>query len=106
MRGPAMPRKPPQPEPEMLVARIESFEQTYYLSQYREHAMPVQDEAFIEIKGRIERISPRHKQHLHREIEVSLACSRGFEREGRTVTSDNPFLLPVQLRKEQSSFMA
>lgn len=101
-----MPKKPPQPEPEMLIARIEGFEQTYYISEYREHTMPVQDEAFINITGRIERISPRHKQHLYREIEINLACSRGFEREGRTVTSDRPFLLPVRLRKEQCAFMA
>lgn len=96
----------PPPEPQTLVARIESFEQTYYISEYRQHAAPVQDEAIIEIVGRIERISPKLKQHLDQPIDISLACSRGFDLDDPTPPSDNPFLLPMRLSKRQRSCMA
>ena len=52
-------RKPPRPDPEKLIARIESYEQTYYISQDRDHDVPISDEAMIDIVARIERITDR-----------------------------------------------
>jgi hypothetical protein len=90
----------------MLVARIESFEQTYYISEYRTRGTRVDDEALIDIVGRIERTSPRHKHHCGEQIVISLACAQTYNDEGRTPTSDKPFLLNMNLRKNNRSFMA
>lgn len=98
-------RKAPQPEPCSLVAIIEAVEQTYYISEHGDPAR-ASDEALIEIIARIEQITPRLKQHLHRQIEITLACARFFSREDRTPPTDHPFLLPIQLRKGRCSFMA
>jgi hypothetical protein len=98
-------RKPVPPVPSILIAKIETVEQTYYISENREHRRPVGDEAIIEIMGTIEQISLRHKRRLHRSIEITLACSRSFSGEDRIPPSDKPFLLPVQLRKDRCSIM-
>lgn len=101
-----MPWKPPLPEPEMLIARIENFEQTYFISEHREHREPVADEALIEINGRIETITPRHKHHLHRPVAITLACAASFQTEGRTLASNDPYLVSVNLRRDRCSLMA
>lgn len=101
-----MGKKATPPSPEMLVARIESFEQTYYISEYRTRGARVDDEALIDIIARIERTSPRHKQHCGEEIGISLACAQTYNEEGRTPTSDRPFLLSMNLKKNNRSFMA
>lgn len=90
----------------MLVARIENFEQTYFISEHREHREPVADEALIEINGLIETITPRHKQHLHRPVAITLACAASFQIEGRTLAGDDPYLVSVNLRKDRCSMMA
>jgi hypothetical protein len=99
-------RKTPRPDPELLVARIDRFEQSYYIAEDRTHQEPVQDEALIEITGTIEDISKRHKQHLGLEIEITLGCAHGFSDREPTVTKDRPFLLMMVLRKNQRSCMA
>jgi hypothetical protein len=48
-------RKPPSPEPEILVAAIEGMESTYYISELRGEVRRVDDEAILDIVGRIER---------------------------------------------------
>lgn len=101
-----MGKKAPPPPPEMLVARIESFEQTYYISEYRTGGKRVEDEALIDIVARIERTSPRHKQHCGEQIDISLACAQTYNEEGRTPASDRPFLLSMNLKKNNRSFMA
>lgn len=105
MRG-NMRKKAPPPSPEMLVARIESFEQTYYISEDQTCGARAEDEALIDIVARIERISPRHRQHCGQQIDITLACAQSFNEEGRTPTSDRPFLLFMNLKKNQRSFMA
>lgn len=99
-------KKVPPPQPEMLVARIESFEQTYYISEYRTRGAGADDEALIDIVGLIERTSPRHKQHCGEQIGITLACAYTYNKEGSTPTSDKPFLLNMNLRKNNRSFMA
>lgn len=94
------------PQPEMLVARIKSFEQTYYISGYRSRGARADDEALIDIVARIERVSPRHKQHCGEQIAISLACAHTYNEDGPMPTSDKPFLLMMNLRKNQRSFMA
>lgn len=101
-----MRKKAPPPQPEMLVARIESFEQTYYISEYRSRGARADDEALIEIVARIEQISPRHKKHCGEQIGITLACAHTYNEEGSTPTSDKPFLLNMNLRKNIRSFMA
>jgi len=101
-----MTRKPSPPEPCTLVAKIVSMERDYYISEHREHERPVGDEAHIEIVGRIEQITRSLKVHAGREIEISLMCSRAFQREEQTPTADRPFLLPMHLRKALCGFSA
>lgn len=102
-----MPRKkPPRPKPDMLIAKIEAVEQSYYISENAGHERPVGDEAILDIVGRIEQISPRLKQHLDRQIDISLVCERSFSRDERTPTTNNPFLMLVNLRKGGCSLMA
>jgi hypothetical protein len=96
-------RKAPRPEPEKLIARIESFEQTYYIGQLGKGA---EDEALIDIVARIERVSPRHKQHLGELIDIRLACARSFNGDGPTAASDKPFLMFMNLSKNHRSLMA
>ena len=99
-------KKQPPLEPQALVARIESFEQTYYISDYRQHAVPVQDEAIIDIVGQIERISPVLKLHHDQRIDISLVCSHGFSADDPTPRTDKPFLLPMRLSDRRRSCMA
>ena len=101
-----MPRKPARPEPVTLIAKIETVEQTYYISEYADHKPSVSDEAIIDIVGRIEQISPSQKQHGGREIEISLVRARSFERGEENSPSDRPFMLVVNLRKGGCSLMA
>jgi hypothetical protein len=51
-------RKSRPPEPEIVVAAIESIWQTYYISEMREEVRGVDDEAILDIIGRIERLDP------------------------------------------------
>lgn len=60
----------------------------------------------IDIVARIEQASPRHKQHCGEQIGITLACAQTYNEEGRTPTSDKPFLLNMNLRKNNRSFMA
>lgn len=99
-----MPRKKqPSPQPQMLVARIESFEQSYYLAVNRQPRVLVQDEAIINIAGYIERISPKLKQHLDQRIDISLACARSYS---TNEPAEGPFLLLMNLSNRQRSCMA
>jgi hypothetical protein len=90
-----------EPEPEKLTAIIERIEQTYYIAEHRGHALPVGDEAIVNMVGRIVEIDPRHKDHLGENIEVSLICERNFARDERTPPTDRPFMLPVTLNKRR-----
>jgi len=92
-------RKTPPPEPELLVARIESFAQSYYIAQDRARDPSVEDEALIDITAIIEDISKRHKKLIGEKIEITLACSRVVEDSGPAVARDHAFLLTMNLRK-------
>lgn len=89
-------------QPEMLIARIEGYEQTYFIAQ--DHR--TEDEARIDIVGRIERASLRHKVHIGERIDIAFACSQSFNEDEPTATSDKPFLLMMNLSKRSRSFMA
>lgn len=90
----------------MLIAKIEAVEQSYYISEDAERDRPMGDEATLDIVGRIEQISLRLKQHLDRQIDISLVCERSFSRDERTPVTNNPFLMLVNLRKSGCSLMA
>jgi hypothetical protein len=99
-------KKAPPPEPSELIARIERYEQTYYISEDRAHQCPVSDEALIDVEGSIVSISPKLKKHLGRPIEISFGCARSYPDDERTASGGKPFLLPMNLRKERCCFMA
>jgi hypothetical protein len=90
----------------MLVARIESFEHTYYIAEDRANREPVQDEALIEIVGQVEWVSPRHKQHQGEKVEFSLLCAQSFSIDAPNTTRSHPFLLSMNLKKGNRSCMA
>ena len=99
-------RKTPPPEPELLVARIESFTQSYYIAQDRAQGLPTQDEALIDITAIIEDISKRHKKHLGQNIDIALACTRVFNGDGPISVGDHTFLLLMNLGKDYRGCMA
>lgn len=100
-----MPKRKPYVEPQTLTAVIERKARSYYLSEEHEHRR-VDDEAILDVVGRIEEISPAHKRHHGKQIEMSFVCSRSYSRDDPTPTTDKPFLLSVNLRGEQRSLMA
>ena len=89
-----------------LTATIGRIEQSYYISENREAERPVGDEAMIEMFGNIVTISPAHKQHAGREIEMSILRARSFADHDPTPTTDKPFMVTVNLRKGGCSLMA
>jgi len=100
-----MPRKKPQPEPEELVATIETVERTYYASQERDRGKFFNDEAILDLVGTIQDISPRHKRFLGHTIEMSFVCARRFKSDSEAPEA-KPFLLSIRLKKDRCSFMA
>ena len=74
-----------------LTASIERVEQSYYISENREAERPVGDEAMIEMFGTIVTISPAYKQHVGREIEMTILRTRSFAHDAPTQTADKPF---------------
>lgn len=98
-------RKTPPPDPELLVARIESFEQSYYIAQDRARDPSVADEALINLTAIIEDISKRLKKHLGEKIEITLGCSNLVEGSHPAAARDQPFLLMMNLRKDYRGCM-
>lgn len=98
-------RKPVRPEPEMLVARIEQVEPSYYISSHGT-ASNVGDEAILDITGIIEQIGARYRDRLGQEIAISMVMERRFLGDEARPTADKPMLLSVNLRKGQQSLMA
>jgi hypothetical protein len=94
------------PEVFELTAAIERLEQSYYISENREAAERVGDEAIIELVGTIIAINPAYKQHIGREIEMTIVRARSFNDHGPTPTADKPFLVSLNLRKGSCSLMA
>lgn len=97
---------PSASEPSWLIAGIERFEQTYFLSEHGSSRGATSDEALIEIQGRIVRISAEHTQHVEQPIEITLGCAATYAADERTPLSDKPFLVRMNLRKHQRSCMA
>ena len=93
-------------DPSSLVASIERYEQTYYISEHGPSGAETNDEALIEIQGRIVCISAGHTQHVAQPIEITFGCAATYAADERTPLSDKPFLLLMILRKHQRSFMA
>lgn len=96
-------RKPQPPEPEILVAAIESVAQTYYISELSGEVRQVEDEATLEIVGRIEHLDRSRSQYLGAQIDISLLCARSFGGETPSSPTGKPFLMSVQLRKKGCS---
>ncbi len=94
-----MPRKAPPPPPEELIARIESFDQTYYFSQDVDPAGKAGDEGIIELTGAIVDISKRHRAFLGQPIEISLLCARTFDPSKDAPVPERPFLMYMNLGK-------
>ena len=69
-----------------LTAMIGRIEQSYYISENREAAERVGDEAIIELVGTIVTISPTYKQHVGRGIEMTIVRARSFNDDGIPVT--------------------
>lgn len=99
-------RKSRPTEPEILVAAIESIERTYYIAELRGEHRRVDDEATLDIIGRIERLNPSRDQFLGQRIDISLLCARSFSRETPSEVTSKPFLMSVELRKKGCSLMA
>jgi hypothetical protein len=89
---------------EKMVAKIISMRRSSYISEQRSSGGFVDDEAMIELVGEIAFISKRHKKEIGKPIDITLACARRFENEGPP--TNRPFLVMMNLRKDQRSLMA
>ena len=65
----------------------------------------VDDEAILDIVGRIERLDRSRNQYLGHRIEISLLCARSFGEE-LPASTGKPSLMSVQLRKKGCSLAA
>jgi len=98
-----MGRREPKSEPEKLIAKIEHVEPSYYISG---DGCRTGDEATLDITATIERISPRHKQHIGQTLEITLLISRSFDFEDPKAVLEKPHLFSIHLRKDQRSILA
>jgi hypothetical protein len=89
-----------------LVAKIEQFEISYYFLNRGMSSGPTIDEGRIDIVTTIQGITPKLKRFDGLPFAVGLAIERLYAEEGRTVLSDRPFMLPVQLSKAGGSCFA
>lgn len=102
-----MPRAKQAPEEQNdLIARIESYDHSYYISRDAGSEGYVGDEAIVEITARIERIAPKHKRFLHQTIEILFICARTFGTENDAGYGAKPVLFSVNLRKKECSLLA
>lgn len=98
-------RSLPPAEPERLVATVSSISRSYFISDHRSKDISVDDEAITSVQGQIISISKRHRKHIGEQVEVSFCCARRFDgTEGSGL--GKPFLVGVNLRKNQRSLMA
>lgn len=100
-----MPKRAVRVEVHEMTIVIGRFEQTYYISDCRRSGGRMEDEAIIEVAGRIQAIDAAYKRHLGRDIEMTFIRSRSFSAEDDTPTTDHPFLLTVVLKKDHCSLM-
>ena len=89
--------KPPPPVIEELVAAIERTTPSYYIS---EHERWVDDEAILNITARIEAIGKKHKHLIGSTLDLSLTCSRRFDRDEGETTGGRPWLHGLRLTKD------
>lgn len=98
-------KKRPTPEPSTMTASIEEVKRSYYISEVADFRR-VDDEAIIDVIGRIDEISPAHKRHLGKQIDLTLVCARSFHLDETQLNAERPSLFSVHLRGEQRSLMA
>jgi hypothetical protein len=99
-------RKSHASQPEVLIAKIEGVQRAYSISENGGDLTRVDDEAVLDIVGRIEDISRPRRRYIGERIEMSFICSRSFARSEPTRPTDKTFLLSVELRKGRCSLMA
>ena len=97
------PRTRPE-EPEELVARVNSFRQSYFISRSAGRTGTyVDDEAILEVTATIASIAKRHKKRVGDEISLSLIHAVRYKGE----THDrSPFFGTVNLRGAECSALA
>ena len=87
-----------------MIATIETVEQSYFIVQHREQGDAFDDEAILDVTGKIEEIGSRHRQHLGHEIEMSFICSRRFTPNAKE-PSGTPSMFGLTLKKDQRSLL-
>lgn len=93
-------------EIEMLIARIESARRSYSISetQLSGASRCTDDEAILEIVGRIEQATHRYREHVGEVIEISLICTQRYREEG--LSEGDPRLVSLTLRRGERTAMA
>ena len=90
-------RRQVRDSPEQLVARVLAIEASYFLlMETLGNDRPADEEAILNLTGEICWISRRHKQHLGREIEISLITSQRLGDAG----PKNRFFGSISIRKQ------
>jgi hypothetical protein len=70
-------RRQVREQPEQLVARVVAIDPSYFLfMENLGNDRPADEEAILNLTGKICWISRRHKQHVGREVDISLISSQ------------------------------
>ncbi|MXP48203.1 hypothetical protein GRI43_12480 [Altererythrobacter luteolus] len=86
-----------------LLIEIDSFEQSYHIADHRAEIGRVDDEAIIEIRGKIVRTSD-HRPLVGAPAEMSLVCSQSYH--AAPDTSEAPMPMLMTASHSQGAFKA
>jgi hypothetical protein len=92
-----------------LYADIRAASFTYFIASHGSARTTewIEDEAIIELDAEIAKIEPLQPEHVGKQIECSLVCSRSFSREKSSETpAGMPFLYSIILRRNGRSMLA
>ncbi len=90
---------------ELLIA-IETFEQSYHIADHRAEIARVDDEAIIELSGRIVRSSDRRNPLNGKPAQVSLVCAQSYHKDPKQAQAVVPMLMTASLVRGIFQIMA
>ncbi|WP_284126420.1 hypothetical protein [Parerythrobacter aestuarii] len=88
-----------------LVARIISYNRSYYISRNEIDYRKVGDEAILEIAGTVEAIGKKHKKLIGAPFEATLICACEYSAEQPLSATASPRLFGVTLKGGKASIL-
>src|SRR5688572_15727449 len=96
-------RKKSPVERNELLARIYDWRMSYSISDYRLVRPRIDDEALMDLTGRIESIGPKHAGLIASPIHIALGCSMSYGADGPLQAGGAPSLFSLTFRKDHCS---